>query len=215
MLLVVLGSLLVAGVSYALLAEIKRPADPTAVDAVDFEIQPGQSAADVAASLKSLNLIRQPLLFRLMLSEQHATDKLNAGSYQLTPSMTMGEIIATLQVQPTFEEKQFQIIEGMRMEEVAQRVVDAGLAESTDAFLQVAKDVAPFKADHALLESIPEGQGLEGYLFPDTYRIKATASISEVIDKMLTDGFDRNYQTFENQILIDNPTVHKIVTMAS
>jgi UPF0755 protein len=127
MLLVVLASLLVAGISYAMLAEIRRPADVEATEPVEFEILPGQSATEVAASLKDLNLIRQPLLFRLMLRERKASDQLKVGTYQLSPTMTMGEIISALQVAPSFEEKQFQTIEGMRMEEVAQVIVAVAL----------------------------------------------------------------------------------------
>ena len=214
MLLVVLGALVVAGLSYALLREIQRPVDPEAVEPIEFEIQPGQSAAEVGTTLKQLNLIRQPLLFNLMLRERDAAENLKVGTYQLSPSMTMGEIISTLQVAPSFEETQFQVIEGTRMEEVAELIVDAGLAATTEDFLAVAGDAAPFKENHARLESIPEGQGLEGYLFPDTYRIKATATITEVIEKMLTDGFDVAYESFENEVLVDE-TVHAIVTMAS
>jgi len=215
MLLVVLASLVAAGISYAMLAQIRRPADPEATEVVEFEILPGQSAAEIAAGLRDTNLIRQPLLFRFMLREREASDQLMAGTYQLSPSMTMGEIISALQVAPSFEETEFQTIEGMRMEEVAEVIVDAGLAESTEDFLAVARDAAPFKENHARLESIPDGQGLEGYLFPSTYRIEATATITDVIEKMLTDGFDASYETFENQVIVENRSVHDIVTMAS
>lgn len=216
MLLVVLGSLVVAGLSYALLAELRRPVDPQATEPIDFEIQSGQTGNDIATSLKELNLIRQPTLFKLMLRERNANDKLKVGTYQLSPSMTMGQIISTLQVPPSFEEKQLQTIEGMRMEEVAQAVVSAGFAPNTDAFLAVAKDAAPFKEKHTRLKDIPDKQGLEGYLFPSTYRIKATATITDVIEKMLTDGFDANYAEFEKQITVEgNRSVHDIVTMAS
>ncbi len=102
------------------------------------------------------------------------------------------------------------------MEEVAQVITDVGLAPNPEAFLEVAKDAGPFKENHARLQSIPDGQGLEGYLFPDTYRIKATATITEVIEKMLTDGFDAKYAEFENEITVEgNRSVHEIVTMAS
>lgn len=215
MLLVVLASLVAAGVSYVILSEIRRPADTEVSEAVEFEILPGQSATEIASSLNQLNLIRQPLLFRLMLREREASNQLMVGTYQLSPTMTMGEIISALQVAPSFEETQFQTIEGMRMEEVAQVIVDAGLAESTEAFLAVASNAEPFKADHARLADIPEGQGLEGYLFPSTYRIEATATITEVIDKMLTDGFDVAYADFENEVIVPNRNVHEIVTMAS
>lgn len=215
MLLVVLGSLVVAGLSYALLAELRRPVDPQATDAIEFEIQQGQGGADVTKSLKDLNLIRQPLLFNLMLRWRKAGDKLKAGTYRLSQSMTMGQIISTLQVSPTFQETQFQTIEGMRMEEVAQAIVDAKLAPNTQAFLDVAKNADPFKDKHTRLKDIPPGQSLEGYLFPSTYRIKATATITDVIEKMLTDGFDANWATFEKQILVPDRNVQEIVTMAS
>ncbi len=215
MLLVVLGSLVVAGISYALLAEIRRPVDAQATEPIEFAIEPGQTGDDIANSLKELGLIRQPLLFRLMLRERDATDALKVGTYQLTPAMTMGEIVSALQVAPTFEEKEFTIIPGSRIEEVAQAVVGAGLAPDTEAFLAVARNAAPFKATHERLKDIPENQGLEGYLFPDTYRIKATATITDVIEKMLTDGFDKNYSEFETQVTVENRNIHEIVTMAS
>jgi UPF0755 protein len=215
MLLVVMASLVVAGVSYVLLSEIRRPANPEAVEAIEFDILPGQSAREVASSLSDLRLIRQPLLFNLMLREQNAADKLKVGTYQLSPSMTMAEIIATLQVAPSFEEVQFQTIEGMRMEQIAEVLVEAGLAESTEAFLEVARDAEPFKENHVRLQDIPEGQGLEGYLFPSTYRVRATATITDVIERMLTDGFDASYETFENEVIIENRSIHDIVTMAS
>src|SRR5687767_14858503 len=156
MLLVVMGSLVVAGISYALLAEIRRPVDPQITEAIEFEILPGQSASEVGTSLKDLNLIRQPLLFNLMLRQREAADQLQAGTYQLSPAMTMGEIISTLQEAPSSEETQLTVIEGMRIEEVAQVVVDAGLAESTEAFREVAREVEPFKANHERLRDVPD-----------------------------------------------------------
>jgi UPF0755 protein len=174
--------------------------------------------SEIAANLKKQNLIRQPLLFRLMASQQNANPQ--AGEYQLSQSMTMGQILTVLQKAPSFEEKQFTIIPGTRLEEVAETLVTAGVVPSAEEFMAVARDAAPFKETHVRLESIPEGQGLEGYLFPDTYRIKATATISDVIEKVLTDGFDVKYAEFENQVIAEAPeggapSVHQIVTMAS
>ena len=215
MVLVLVGSTFVALASAALLRSLKAPASTETTEPVEFEITEGQSAGEIASSLRDAGLIRQPILFRLMLRQQGVGQNLKVGTYQLSPDMTMAEIIAALQVAPTFEEKQFTIIEGWRMEEVAEALAQAGIIESADAFIQIAKDAAPFKETHVRLESIPEGQGLEGYLFPSTYRIAATATITDVIEKMLTDGFDASYETFENEVMVQNQSVHKIVTMAS
>lgn len=215
MVLVLVGSIIVALASVALLRSIQAPADPETTEPVEFEITEGQTAAEIASSLRDAGLINQPILFRLLLRQQDAGADLKVGTYQLRPDMTMAEIIAALQVAPTFEETQFTIIEGTRMEEVAEALVQAGVIESADAFIQIAKDATPFKETHVRLESIPEGQGLEGYLFPSTYRIEATATITDVIEKMLTDGFDASYETFENEVIVENRSVHDIVTMAS
>jgi UPF0755 protein len=219
MFLVIIGGVIVGGASELLRNELSRTVEPNNQDAVEFTIEPGQAVADVATKLKSQDLIRQPILFRLLVSQQNAAERLQAGTYQLSKSMTMGQIIAALQTAPSTEEKQFTIIPGMRMEEVAEALARDGIVPSAEEFLAVARDAAPFKETHSRLESIPEGQGLEGYLFPDTYRIEATATISEVIEKMLTDGFDPTFEEFETQIIAEGPngapSVHEIVTMAS
>jgi UPF0755 protein len=220
MFLVIIGGVVVGGASELLRNEITRVADADAEESVEFTVEPGQTVSEIAASLDRAGLIRQPLLFRLLVSRQNAGDRLQAGTYTLAPSMTMSEIIVTLRTAPSFEETQFTIIPGMRLEEVAEVMVDAGIVDDPQEFIEVASDAAPFKETHALLESIPEGQGLEGYLFPDTYRVRANATVEEVIDRILTDGFTANFSTFETEIIAEGPdggppTVHQLVTMAS
>jgi UPF0755 protein len=220
MFLVIIGGVIVGGASELIRSELSRTVDQNSEEAVEFTIEPGQAVADIAANLNEQDLIRQPLLFRLLVSQQNAAEKLQAGTYQLSKSMTMGQIIAALQSAPSREEKQFTIIPGMRMEEVAETLARDGIVASAEEFLAVARDATPFKETHSRLESIPEGQGLEGYLFPDTYRIEATATITEVIEKILSEGFDPSFEEFETQIIAEGPdgqppTVHQIVTMAS
>jgi UPF0755 protein len=138
----------------------------------------------------------------------------------LSRDMSMSEVIRTLSTPESIEEVEFTIIPGQRMGEIADMLVDKGLIENPEEFLEVARNAEPFKERHARLESIPEGQGLEGYLFPDTYRVAQNATVTDIIERVLTDGFDANYETFETEILATTadgsaPTVHELVTMAS
>jgi UPF0755 protein len=220
MFLVIIGGVLVGVTSELIRNELSRTVDRNSEEAIEFTVEPNQALSDIATNLKKQDLIRQPMLFRLLVSQQGAAQKLQAGTYQLSKSMTMGQIISALQDAPSTEEKQFTIIPGMRMEEVADELVKAGIVSSAEDFLAQARDATPFKETHVRLESIPEGQGLEGYLFPDTYRIEATATVSDVIEKMLTDGFDARFAAFETEITAEGPdgqppTIHQIVTMAS
>jgi UPF0755 protein len=133
----------------------------------------------------------------------------------LSPSMTMSQIIAALQTGVKVEERQVTLVEGLRLEEIAEQIGAAGLPNVTqDGFLEAVRDGAAFKANHFHLGSLPEGASLEGYLFPDTYRFATTATITDVVETMLG-RFDEQYATFETEVHVPNADVHQIVTMAS
>jgi UPF0755 protein len=212
---VALIALMVACVGSILLNEIRRPADLSDDNTVEFTVETGESTSTIATGLRSNGLIRVPQLFSLLVRLQGFDGNLQAGRYLLRPSMTMSQIIAALQTGIKVEERQVTIVEGLRLEEVAEQMGAAGLSNiNADDFLTLARDGAAFKSNHFHLGSLPEGASLEGYLFPDTYRFATTATISDVIEIMLT-RFDEQYATFEKEVRVPDTDVHKIVTMAS
>ncbi|GAB4111555.1 MAG: endolytic transglycosylase MltG [Roseiflexaceae bacterium] len=206
-------SLAIACISFAVLSEIRRPAGTNA-DPVEFIVEPGDSTSAIATRLGSEELVRQPLLFTLLVRMQGLDGQLQAGRYILRQNMSMGEIIAALQISRV-EEIQVTIVEGSRLEEIAEQIGDLGLISvDQQLFLETARNGAAFQADHFLLSNLPPGASLEGYLFPDTYRFAVTASVTEVVETML-DRFDQQFATFEKEIQVSNANVHQIVTMAS
>jgi len=210
---VALVSLTLACAGYVLLSEIRRTAGPDD-EIVEFIVEPGDSTSQIATRLGAEGLIRQPLLFTLLVRMRGLDGELQAGRYLLSPGMTMSEIIAALQTSRV-EEIQITIPEGVRLEEIAQQIGSAGLLNVTEEdFLRAARDGDAFRNRHFLLSSLPEGASLEGYLFPDTYRFAITATAEEIIETMLT-RFDEQYASFETEITVSDVDVHDIVTMAS
>jgi UPF0755 protein len=210
---VALVSLTVACAAFALLSEVRRPAGAETAQ-VEFVVEPGDSTSGISTRLKDEGLIRQPLLFNLLVRLQGLDGQLQAGRYLLRPDMTMSEIIAALQTSRV-EEIQITIPEGSRLEEIAQQIGSSGLANvSEEEFLRVARDGASFQAGHFLLSSLPADASLEGYLFPDTYRFVVTATAEEVVETMLS-RFDEQYASFETEVTVSGVDVHDIVTMAS
>ncbi|MEK7149015.1 MAG: endolytic transglycosylase MltG, partial [Patescibacteria group bacterium] len=64
-------------------------------------------------------------------------------------------------------------------------------------------------------QSSYDGNPLEGYLFPDTYRLYKDASADDVIRKMLG-NFDRKLtKDMRNEIILQRKTIYEIVTIAS
>jgi UPF0755 protein len=212
---VALVALMVACVSSIVLNEIRRPADAEDDQPVEFVVEAGDPTSVIATNLRSEGLIRVPQVFSVLVRMQDLDGKLQAGSYQLRPSMTMSQIISALQTGIKIEEKQVTVIEGLRLEEIADQIGAAGLPNVTaEVFLAAARDGDTYKATHFNLNSLPEGASLEGYLFPDTYRFATTATVTDVIESMLS-NFDTQYATFETEVRVPDADVHKLVTMAS
>lgn len=211
MLGVTLMALVVTCSGYLMLREI-RAAASNVDQLVEVEIETGDTTAQIATKLRARGLIRQPMLFTLLVRLRNLDGELQAGKYTLSPTMTMSEILTILQ-HSRVEEIQVTIPEGLRLEEIAERIAATGVVEE-QAFLRAANNGSAFRDRSFLLNGLPTDASLEGYLFPDTYRISSTASVTDIIEIMIG-RFDQQYRTIEKEVRVANVSVHQIVTMAS
>ena len=181
--------------------------DPTPIT---FVVRPGETAASVAQRLQQQGLIKDARLFRAYLRAEGLDAGLEAGEYTLRATMTMAEIARVLQ-HGRVEERSITIPEGLRLEEVASLVaVKAGL--DPNAFLQLARS-GDF--DYDFLRDRPAGATLEGYLFPDTYRLPEGATAEDLIRRML-DNFDAKVTpAMRAQAAQRGMTLYEVVTLAS
>lgn len=110
-------------------------------------------------------------------------------------------------------EKSVRLIEGWTNEQVAVSLSETmGWAEpEVLAFLN--DPGADFRAQFSFLGE--EDESLEGYLFPDTYRVYASSSLAEVTTKLL-DNFDRKLSLeMRQEIARQGRTIRDVVIMAS
>lgn len=87
-------------------------------------------------------------------------------------------------------ETQVTIIEGWTVEDISKKLEEAGMF-SSNKFLDAVED---FDYTNYPLIVKPKGTGLEGYLFPDTYRFAKDSTPNQVIEKML-DNFTKRMST--------------------
>ncbi|WP_298402610.1 endolytic transglycosylase MltG [uncultured Chloroflexus sp.] len=205
-------ALVVSCAGYIFLSEL-RATPATSGTPVEFVVAPGETANDIATRLGEAGLIRQPALFRALVRWRGLDQQIQAGRYVLSPAMTMSEILIVLQSGRVVNDIQITIPEGLRLEEIASIIAAAGLVSESE-FLAVARDGDRFRADYFLLNSLPAGATLEGYLFPDTYRFAPSADAETIVRKLL-DRFVEQYSTIERSVRVPGVTVHQIVTMAS
>jgi UPF0755 protein len=151
-----------------------------------FSIEQGETATTVSTRLQEDGLITNADVFRLYMRYHGVDQRLAAGKFELAPNMPMPEIAERLQ-RPQVEEILVTIPEGMRAEEVGDLLNVRGIMDG-EAFLSMVHGGSataralgdyPFVADSVT--------SLEGYLFPDTYRLPARATPADLIQRMLDD----------------------------
>jgi len=177
---------------------------------VAFVVAPGESAGDIAANLQRAGLISDASLFRMLVKYYDLSSRLEAGEYELAPTMTMMEIAEKLQ-HGRLRETEITIPEGWRLEEIAAYLEKKGIAKQGDFLTLAAADWEGFD----FLKDRPTRASLEGYLFPDTYRIGPSFGAREVISLMLADFDKRVTAEMRAQAQARGMTLREVVTLAA
>jgi UPF0755 protein len=134
----------------------------------DFVIAKGESFSSVITRLDKEKLIKSPLFFNIYGRLSGSIDKIQAGSFPLSPSMNAQEILKEITGQP--EDLWVTLIEGWRIEEMADRL-NKELGINNEEFIKMAK---------------------EGYMFPDTYLFPKDYTTGQIAQKLM-DTFEERY----------------------
>jgi len=182
-----------------------RPARAQATPEL-FAVERGATLADVARQLERRGLIRDARLFIGLARWEGLGGALRAGEYDVSAGWSAQAILEQL---TTGAPKTWEVVipEGLRMGEIAARLDEAGLTER-GAFLEVARDPA-FARGLGI-----EAESLEGYLYPETYRMPRNLAPREVA-RVLVRQFERVWTQLAplaEDVLLDR---HQIVTLAS
>lgn len=175
-------------------------------------ISNGEGSAEIASRLAAAGVVKSAPIFRLYLYQKGAITKLQAGSYDLDPTLTMPEIASVLtQGAIISNEKTVTIREGLRRDEVATVFEEAGLVKASD-FMKATEDAS--KWNYPFLKDVPEGQGLEGFLYPDTYRFFEDATVENIVNTLLINFAERNAAVILDATT-QNKNLYEVVTLAS
>jgi UPF0755 protein len=183
---------------------------------VSFVIAPSETLDSIAERLEDDGLIRSTTYFRLRIQFAGQDDEIVAGAHQLNTGMTTAQVIDIITSEDAISipETTVTFVEGWRVDQYAEALVEADLIESPDEFLQAANDPG-WNNEFSFLHSRPSGAGLEGYLFPDTYRFRLDATPQDIIRTLLG--------TFDQRVNAElrasaeglGLTLHQAMTMAS
>lgn len=190
-------------------SDLETPADPKG-PMMPFTVNPGETAADIAAKLQQAGLITDADLFRMLVRYYDLANRLEAGEYELSPAMTMVEIAERLQ-HGRLRETTITIPEGWRSEQIAEYLAERGLATESEFMALTLQDWAEFD----FLRDRPVGASLEGYLFPDTYRIGPSYGAREIISLMLSTFGQRVTPELRARAQEQGMSLYEILTLAA
>jgi UPF0755 protein len=164
------------------------------------ELAPGSPTVRIGQQLESVGIVRSQFAFDLMRWWKRGT--LRAGEYRFDHPASVTEVYARIARGDVFTIS-LTVPEGASVFDIALRVEQAGFGAKED-FLDAANKQAALVAD---LD--PRATSLEGYLFPDTYRLTRKATPAQICAAMV-----RRFRVVAGQLGLKR-NVHRVVTLAS
>ena len=132
-----------------------------------FVVKKGEGSGEIGVRLQKQSLIRHRYAFWVVVELNDFNGKLQAGSFRLTPSMSLKEIASTLTKGRLDQWVTF--VEGIRLEEIAW-LLNGEMGVEVNDFLMAS-------------------EGKEGFLFPDTYLFPQGVGGEKVVE-IMTDNFE-------------------------
>lgn len=185
---------------------------------IEITIASGSSVSSIAAQLQQSHLITHPIFFKWFVAWTHTGNTLQAGTFSFLPNTSIATLVLVLS-NPQSTEVQVTLPEGFTASQMKAKVVSVlpELDQSLWDHYASGKSLEDFSEQ--ILAGIPVRSGLEGYLFPDTYRFAKSADAKEVIGKMLVTlevRFAQNNESIPTNLKFSNGmTLHEVLTMAS
>ena len=197
------------------------PVDKKDDKIIKFEVVSGTGKNIIADNLKKAGLIKNATVFKIYI-KLNSDKELYAGTYNLSKSMSVNEIIDTIHSNNSLENEVVQVtfIEGKRITDYAKKIAenfDFTYEEvmdiiDSDAFVDKMISTYDFITEEVKQDGIYHP--LEGYLFADTYDFKKNSTIEDILNKMIY-TMGKKLEIYKDDIAISKYSIHELLTLAS
>ncbi|MFW5688853.1 MAG: endolytic transglycosylase MltG [Spirochaetota bacterium] len=179
-----------------------------------FEIEPNQTLRTVSRRLVSEGLARNARVIELYGRMRGFDRSLQAGRYLVAPSMAPVEILEKITSgDAEFNEITITIPEGWSLNDIELHFEALGLF--TKERFQQAAVMQPVYADFPIVAHLEDDTILDGYLFPDTYRIFEDSTPESIVRRMLANFQRQITPEMLAEIDAQGRTLHDVLTLAS
>lgn len=205
--IVAISALLVGLIAWTALQ--LTPVDSSNKDLVAVTIPLGSTPDAIADTLQQEKLIRSKLVFLVTARIQGTQNKLQAGTYRISPSESLFSVLGHL-VKGSTDTFQVTFLPGATVKQNKEVLMKAGYdkREVDDAF--------DATYDSPLFEGRPKGADLEGYIYGDTYKFNMGLPAKKVLEKVFNEFYGViNERRLDNAYKKKGLTLYEGITLAS
>jgi len=187
---------------------------------VYYQLRYGTGVREISKELEARGVITSPLAFTAAVMIQGRSTDLQSGDYIIPATASISEIIDLFVSGEAEQEVSVTILEGWTNDEIGsylnrvspQLISMAKFLEDSDT--TDIKKLFPDMEFPALADK-PATQNLQGYLYPDTYRLFKNALPKDLILKMLVNFESKLNKEDREAIKAQGKTIFDVLTLAS
>lgn len=196
---------------------LQSPVDSKSDTSIKVEIPQGTSTRKIGKILQDKKLIKNEMYFSFYV-KMHSKKALKASTYSLKKSMSLKQIVNTLEEGSNPDSLVLTFKEGKRITDYAE-VIAKDTKYTKEQVLEEINDEELlnkfiekywFLTEDIMQEDIY--YPLEGYLAPDTYFFEKDVKLEKILETLLNEE-EKNLEKYKDLLLKNN--IHDIVTMAS
>lgn len=173
---------------------------------ITFEVQEGSSVKQVSNQLADKGLVGSAFLFSAYYSLFFTEQSIKTGEYTLTRPLDIPGLANLIARGSPKKERTITVIEGWTSRQIGDYLEAQGVVSRQD-FLRAVSNKGLAKSFEI---DIPPDQTLDGFLFPDTYRIFERSTADQIVEKMLNQ-FSIEYRTAIQEGSIQKPAYETVI----
>ncbi|MGE6751954.1 endolytic transglycosylase MltG [Rossellomorea sp. NPDC071047] len=220
-LVIIIGGTAIGG--YLYVNSALKPVDPDNTKPVKVEIPIGSGVTSIGNILEDEGIVKNSTIFKYYVKFNNESG-FQAGSYDLTPSMTLNEIVNSLKTGKVMRKAEFKITipEGLQLDQIAELIADKSPYKKEEIvdklndkkwLEQLKQEYPALITDEILNKEIK--RPLEGYLYPATYPFyEKKPSLEAILTKMIAQTNEVLAQ-YEGAMADREYTAHELLTLSS
>jgi UPF0755 protein len=171
------------------------------------DIPQGAGPATMGRRLADAGVVRSAAAFRIAVWSSGAGRRLQAGEYRFDSPMTAQQVVDKIRRGDVFL-KPITFPEGLTIRQMSELFESRGFGKAEE-FVRATRDAS------AVASLDPDAPDLEGYLFPDTYKMRRGATAEQLVAHMVAAFQKALTPELRQQAAARGFSVRELVTLAS